>query len=576
MLIMMNLKRSTVIFALLLVSCAHASQQGTGQVEKPGFEAEKQAKLPKQELTEQVLYDYLLGEVALQRGQPLLAAQLYLKLANSTRDPRLARYAAHLAFDTRQMDKAMAAFKLWLELEPDSLLAKQALATLLIGGGKLDEARPHLVSLLSASMENAGNVFMQIAPMIANYPDKNAALNLLHELGQPYPRMAEAHFVMAQVAESAGKHGLALEEARQAYALRPEWDSAALLHAQLLQGGGEPQQALALLKKYLESYPDTKEVRLFYARALMEQKQNREARTEFQRLLSAYPDNADLAFAVGLLSIDIGELDRGEKELQQALTSGKKDESVVYYYLGQLSEAKKHHEDAIQNYGKVKDGEYNFPARLRMAFLTNKLGKPEEARQLLQKTVAKNNQQRIQLIMTEAQILSDAQQFELAYQKLKLGQEKFPNQPDLMYETAMMADKLGNHDVFEQMMRKIIEIKPDHAQAYNALGYVLLERNERIPEGMQLVEKAYQLAPDDVGIIDSMGFGYYRLGNLPKSLEFLRRAYAANPDPEIAAHLGEVLWVHGEKEQARKTWEDALKLNPNNPLLQVVIKKFTH
>jgi tetratricopeptide (TPR) repeat protein len=568
---MMNLKRCTVIFALLLVSCAHASQQDT---EKPGFEVEKQAELPKQDLTEQVLYEYLLGEMALQRGQPELAAQLYLNLANSTRDPRLARYAAHLAFETRQMDKAMAAFNLWLEIEPASPLAKQALVTLLISGGKLNEARPHLVSLLAAAPENVGNIFMQVSPMLASYPDKGAAFDLLHELTLPYPRVAEAHWSLAQMAEAAGKHELALEEAQRAYILRPEWDSAVLLNAQLLQGA-EPQKALALLKKYLESHPDTKEVRLFYARTLMEQKQNGEARAEFQRLLTAYPDNADLAFAVGLLSLDMGELDRGEKELQQALTNRKKDENVVYFYLGQLSEAKKHDEEAMQNYSKVKEGEYNFSSRIRMAFLTNKSGKLDEARQLLHKTATKNNQQRIQLIMVEAQILRDAKQYEAAYQVLMLGLEKLPNQPDLMYEAAMLADKAGKYDAFEQMMRKLIEVEPGYAQAYNALGYGLLERNERVPEAMKLVEKAYQLAPDDIGIIDSMGFGYYRLGNLPKSLEFLRRAYAANPDPEIAAHLGEVLWAQGEKEQAKKTWSDALKSHPDSAVLQVVIKKFT-
>ncbi|RFC32034.1 MAG: Flp pilus assembly protein TadD, contains TPR repeat [Candidatus Nitrotoga sp. MKT] len=571
---MMNLKRSTVIFALLLISCAHASQQDTGQAEKPGFEAEKQAELPKQKLTEEVLYEYLLGEMALQRDQPELAAQLYLKLANSTRDPRLARYAAHLAFETRQMDKAMAAFNLWLEIEPNSLLAKQALATLLISGGKLDESRPHLKSLLAATTENVGNIFMRISPMITSYPDKSIAFNLLHELAQPYPRVAEARWALAQAAEAAGKHELALEEAQQAYALRPEWDSAALLNAQLLKGTA-PQQALTLLKKYLEAYPDTKEVRLFYARALMEQKQNQEARSEFQQLLNAYPDNADLAFAVGLLSLDLGELDRGEKELQQALTNKKKDENVVYFYLGQLSEAKKHDEEAMQNYNKVKDGEYNFSARLRMAYLTNKSGKLNEARQILHKTVTKNNQQRVQLAMVEAQILRDAKQFESAYQVLMQGLEKLPNQPVLMYEAAMLADKAGKHDAFEQMMRKLIEIEPDNAQAYNALGYGLLERNERVPEAMKLVEKAYQLAPEDAGIIDSMGFGYYRSGNLSKSLEFLRRAYAANPDPEIAAHLGEVLWVQGEKEQAKKMWSDALIANPESTVLQLVIKKFT-
>jgi tetratricopeptide (TPR) repeat protein len=409
--------------------------------------------------------------------------------------------------------------------------------------------------------------------MITSYPDKNAAFNLLQTLTQPYPLVAEAHWTLAQMAEIVGKHELALTEAMQAHTLRPEWDSAVLLNAKLLQSTA-PQQALTLLKKYLEAYPDTKEVRLFYARALMEQKQNREARAEFQRLLHSYPDNADLAFAVGLLSLDIGELDRGEKELQHALSNKKKDESVVYYYLGQLSEAKKQDEEAMQNYSKVKEGEYNVSSRIRMAYLTSKSGKLNEARQLLHKTTTKNNQQRVQLAMVEAQLLRDAHQFDAAYQVLTLALEKFPNQPEVMYEAAMLADRAGKHELFEQMMRKLIELEPGNAQAHNALGYSLLERNERIPEAMKLVEKAHQLAPDDAGIIDSMGFGYYRLGDFSKSLEFLRRAYAINPDPEIAAHLGEVLWAQGEKEQAKKTWDDALKLNPGNAILQAVIKKF--
>ena len=570
---MINFKRSMATFALLLVAGAQASQQDMGQGEQLGFGAEKQANLPNQELTSQVLYEYLLGEMAVQRGKPEMAAQLYLKLAIDTRDPRLANYAAHLAFETRQMDQAMTAFNLWLELEPSSLLAKQALATLLISGGKLESARPHLEGLIAAAADKAGSVFMRIWPMIASYPDKGAALNLLRELTKRYPQVAEAHWTLAQVAEVASKHELAIAEARQALALRPEWDSAVLLCAELLQQSA-PKEALATLKKYLDTYPETKEVRLFYARVLIEQKKSVEARAEFQQLLAAYPDSPDLAFAVGLLSLDIGELDRGEKELRQALASGKKDENVVHYYLGQLSEVKGHDEDAIKNYEKIQNGTYHFLARLRMAYLTNKLGRPDDASQLLRKTVTKNNQQRMQLIMLEAQMLRDAQKLEAAYQVLMLWLEKIPNQPDLMYEAGMLADRLGKHDIFEQMMRKIIDIKPDYAQAYNALGYGLIERNERIQEAMRLVEKAYQLTPDDVGIIDSMGFGYYRLGDLVKSLEFLRRAYAITPDPEIAAHLGEVLWVQGQKEEAKNTWDSALRLSPKNTVLQAVIKKF--
>ena len=307
---------------------------------------------------------------------------------------------------------------------------------------------------------------------------------------------------------------------------------------------------------------------------LLEQKQYAESRTEFQRLLNAHPENAELAFAVAMLSLQMGELEQAESRLRQALAKGKKDEGTVYYYLGQLGEAKNDDENALQNYRKVQDGEYIYAAHLRAAYLLYKMGKLDEARDYLHQTVAQNNEQRVQVMTIEAQILREAKQPEAAYQVLMQGLEKLPNHPELLYEAAMLADQIGKHEVFEQMMRKVIQLRPDYAQAYNALGYSLLDRNERVQEGMQLVEKASQLAPNDFAIIDSVGWGHYRLGNIPKSLEFLRRAYNGNPDPEIAAHLGEVLWVQGEKGEAKRVWDDALKSHPDNAVLQEAIKRF--
>ena len=572
---MMIFKRSVIILSLLLVACAHAPQPVVEQVVKPEPQAEVEIplNLPKLELTGQMLYEFLLGDVASQRGIPGMAAQIYMRLADSTRDPRVASRAAYLAYDARAMDKAVEAFKLWLELEPTSLQAKQMLSTMLIGGGRLDEARPYLVDLLAAYPDRVGHALMRIYPFLEQHPDKVAVFDLLRELTQPYPRVAEAHLVLAQAAGAAGKPDVALDEVRQARALQGWWEAAALFEAQLLKRES-PQEALTLLKKYLAAYPDANEARLLYARILLEQRQYSESHSEFQRVLDLHPENAELAFAVAMLSLQMGELEQAENELRQALAKGKKDEGTVYYYLGQLGEAKSSNEEALQNYRKVQDGEYVFAARLRAAYLLYKTGKLDEARDYLHQAVAQNNQQRVQVISIEAQILRDAKQPEAAYQVLTQGLEKLPNHPDLLYETAMLADQIGKHDIFEQLMRKVIQIKPDNAQAYNALGYSLLDRNEHVQEGMQLVERANQLAPDDFAIIDSVGWGHYRLGNIPKSLEFLRRAYSANPDPEVAAHLGEVLWVYGEKGQAKKIWNDALKSHSDNAVLQAVIKKF--
>lgn len=596
---MMTLKRSAIILSMMLAACAQAPQkagpaanaepemeaqqaasqpeeQGEQQSEpqpEPQAEAAKPLNLPKQELSGEMLYEFLLSEMANQRGRPDMATQIYLDLAKSTRDPRVARRAAHLAVDARQMDKAIEAYKLWLELDPSSLQAKQTLATLLIGGGQLDVARPYLVSLLENYPDKVGHALMQIYPILQQQPDKAAVFKLVTELAKPYPRLAESHWITAQAAEAAGKHALALDEAHQARALRPDWDMAAILEMQLMQKES-PQEALALLKKYLDAYPDRVGVRQLYARTLMLEKQYPEARAEFQRLLEQQPENAELAFAIALLSLELGELDRAEKELQQALVKGMKDEDTVYYYLGQLNEVKKNDEAALQNYRKVQDGEHVFSARVRVAFLLYKAGKLDEAREYLHQTTAQNNQQRIQLVMVESQLLREAKKLDQAYQILAQELEKLPNHPDLLYAAGMMADQVGKHEEFEQLMRKVIQVKPDYAQAYNALGYSLLDRNERVKEGMELVQKASQLAPEDVAIIDSVGWGYYRMGDLHRSLEYLRRAYAANPDPEIAAHLGEVLWMQGLKEEAKKVWNDARKSHPENTVLQEAIKRF--
>jgi tetratricopeptide (TPR) repeat protein len=568
---------SALLLPLLLAACAQAPQRPATTTapaqQAPAASAEAPEKLPDIELTDDLLYQFLLGEVALQRGHSAVAAQDYLELAQETRDPRVVRRAAQVALQAREMDKAIQAFKLWLELEPDSPVARQMLTTLLLTGGKLAAAQPYLTELLAADPSAVGDNLMRLYPLIARSPDKQGAYRLVRELVQPYPKVPEAHWALAQAAEAADKHDVALAEAQRLRSLKPKWEMAVLLQAQLLQRD-DPQQALAVLKQYLDANSAASEVRLLYARTLLEQKQFPQARGEFQRLLKEHPGNADLAFAVALLSLQMGEFDQAEQELKQALGDGKKDQDTVYFYLGQLSEAKKDYPAALEQYRQVAHGEYHYQAQLRIAFLLNKQGMLDEARTVLHHTEAQNTQQRVQLVLFEAQLLSDAKQYKEAYHVLLRGLDKLPSQPELLYEAALLADRIGKPDELERLIRKLIEEQPDNANAYNALGYSLLERNVRVREGMRLVEKAYQLAPNDAAIMDSVGWGHYRLGELDKSLEFLRRAFKLNPDPEIAAHLGEVLWVRGDKDEARQVWSDSLKQHPDNEALQAAMKKF--
>ena len=579
---MMNFHTRYSIFAIVavLTACASTPQKTVAGTPAPAVQANLEQivetpklNLPKVELTGPLLYEFLLGDIAMQRSKPELAAQAYLDLAKKTRDPRVARRAAQLAYEARQYDTAVEAFKLWQDLEPSSPLAKQMLLSLLLSGGKLQEARPTLDAVLKADPANAGRTFSSVYPLIARSPDKAATLEWMIEATRPYPEVAEAHLTVAQAALAAGKKDLALTEAHRAVTLKPDWDVAAVFEAELYLSS-EPSKGLELLKNFLEEHPANRDLRLYYARALLNQKQFAPAREEFQRLLRDKPDSPDLAFAIALISMQMGEFERAEQEMQLALRKGGKEESTVHYYLAQLSEARQNDATALEHYRQVKDGEYVYTARLREVGLLDKQGKLGEAREVLRRAEAKNDQQRVQLVLIDAQLLREDKKYEASFQVLKQGLAKFPDQPDLLYQTAMAADKINKTELFEQLIRKLMKIAPDNAHAYNALGYSLLDRNVRIPEAMKLVEKAYQLAPDDAAIIDSMGWGEYLMGNLDKSEGYLRRAFTANPDPEIAAHLGEVLWKKGDKDGARKVWQDSAKANPDNEALKAVMKRF--
>ena len=580
----MNQLRYIILSGLLLTACAHAPVQKLAeqtaqplkqfeQADPAGQEVKDIRVFPNVELTDELLYQFLLSEIAYQRGETDVAVNASSSLASKTRDPRVTMRAAQLAMESGQIDRAIDAIKLWREVEPTSTIARRMLSSVLLRAGKFDEARTELASMLQEDAANAGSTFIHLYRVMFAYPDKTAALQLMRDLAQPYPDMAEAHWAVAQLAQTTGDEKLALTEAKQTSNLRPDWDMAASVEAMVLQKNA-PQEGLDRLKNYLDKFPDAHEIRMQYARALLDQKQYKLSRDEFQHLASVNPDSSEMSFAIAMISLQMQDYQDAEDQLKLALSKGKKDQDTVRYYLGQLGEAKKNEAEAIANYRQVNGGEYQFSAQIRIAYLLNKGGDLAAAIQHLHQVQAINNQQRAQLIMVESRFLLDAKQHAEAYHVLQQGLKKLPNNPDLLYETAMVAERTGKSDVSEKLLRKLIQIKPNDAQAYNALGFSLLERNERITEAVSLVEKALQLAPEDTAIIDSVGWGYYRSGQLDESIKLLRRAYANTPDPEIAAHLGEVLWAHGDKDEAKKVWQDSLRENADNAQLQAVIRKF--
>ena len=395
----MNLKFGVSLCVLLtLAACATpAKKVAVAPEPSPNFAPEvKRPVPPAQPLTNQVLYQTLLAEVALQRNEPALATRAYLDLLERTQDYRIAERAVQVALQSRMPDEALVAARKWLELEPESVAAQQTVAGILVTKGRLEEAKPLLQKLLAAEGANLGHGFMHLNNLLARHPDKQATLALVQDLAGPYANLPEARFAVARAAWSAGKGEVALKEIQQALALRPDWEGAALFQAQILQGQ-EPARAAEFYDSYLSKYPQAREMRLAHARFLVQQKQYGPARMEFQKLVQDFPNNPEVPLAVGLISMQMGEYEVAEQYLRQALESGVKEDDVVRMYLGQISEERKRYDEARKWYQSV-DGEQAFNARLRYAAVVAKQSGVAEARKYLQQVQPANNQQRVQLV----------------------------------------------------------------------------------------------------------------------------------------------------------------------------------
>ena len=310
------------------------------------------------------------------------------------------------------------------------------------------------------------------------------------------------------------------------------------------------------------------------SRALVGEKRYADAKRHFDHLLREYPDNPEIVYPVAILALQQNDVALAEAQLKHLLTLDFPDKSVAYFYLGQIADDRKHPDEAIGYYARVGAGEHYLSAQVRSAHLLAAKGKLDAARQQLRDAQVKTAPERVQLTIAEAQLLREAKRTQEAFDLLDRALSEQAEQPDLLYEAALLAERLGRMETLESYLRKLIALKPDSAQAHNALGYSLADRNQRLPEARELIEKALKLSPDDPFILDSMGWVLYRQGDFPGALAQLQRAYAQRPDPEIAAHLGEVLWMLDRKDDARRTWREAQRKHPANEELADVVKKF--
>ena len=562
--------------ALSIGLFAVANPNAQAATEAPTSEVQTQAN-------GEFVFKYLAAEVAGQRGELGLSTKLFFDLAKSSRDVRLAERAAKVAMYSKNAQAALETAKLWLELDANSTEAQQAATQLYVINGDLNAAKPLLQKLLEKE-DTRANGFLYLNSLLSHQANKTNVLQLVQDLAAPYPQLAEAHFTIGQAAFQANNLQLALSETIRANQLRPNWEIAAIQQADILFSSS-PDQAISFYRSFLNDTPDANDARLNLARMLIKQSRFNEAKPELLKLSKLANSNPEILVVVGLLSLQSNEFSDAEKYFLQALNSNIKNKDPIYLYLGQIAEKNNNDAEAVNWYSKVQQpgekassqqADHYLDAKLSMANVMSRTQGADAAIQMLDDLENLSDAQLAQVITAQANLLAQAKRFQESYELLGKAVANMPNSNELIYDYAMAAERVQQFTVLETQLRKLIKIKPDFAQAYNALGYSFTERNIKLEEANKLIAKALELSPNDHYIMDSMGWVQYRLGNLDKAFECLNKAYNLQNDAEIAAHLGEVLWKQGKQDEASKIWADTLKVSPDNDLLLKTIKRFKH
>jgi tetratricopeptide (TPR) repeat protein len=533
--------------------------------------------LPNVPLTRELMFQLLASEIAFQRGDWQSAFATELSVAQHTRDPRLAQRAFEMAWNSRQPEEALAASRLWRLLAPHSEEATQNYLNAVVLADHLDEAQTIFEhGLQEAQPQLRGVLIFQIQRLLAHSSDKDAAFSTLEHVLEPYPDLVETHLALAYGAYGKGDNPRALTEARIALKSKPDSEQAALVLAQV---DPDRNEALKFLKKFIAEHPESKELRVAYARILVDQKRYKEAEHEFAVLAKEQPEDMSVLYMLGVLELQTNNETGAEKHLTHFLDvltehpGEDRDPTSALLLLSQIAEDRKDNDAALRWLDQVESPDAYFGVQVRRAGIFAKQGNVANARKLLTDLNPSDPKQQVQVIAAEAQILREANQTTEAMKVLQSGITQFPENTDLLYDYAMDAEKNNQLDICETSLRKIIALAPENQQAYNALGYTFAERNVHLDEALRLIETALKLSPDDPFIIDSMGWVQFRLGKLKEAEDYLRRAYAMRQDPEIAVHLGEVLWFKGQKADAHKVWRDAISKDPDNDSLKSTLAR---
>ena len=531
----------------------------------PGAGAE-----PPTELSRELMFHVLAGQIAGQRGQHRVAFKHFLEAAQQARNPALAEKAARAALaggDQEAIDQGIA---LWLDIAPEALPAHQLAALVRLQRDDLEGAMYHLRRLVNLSAEEGESGFVQLARLVHKLRPPGQRMEVMELLTQGEPENADAWFARALVAAGTNRNDEAVEAARRATELRPEWTEPRLFLVQLLKDLGRQAEARVALERFVAEQPRDQGLQTLYAQFLVDDKELERAREVFAALLVESPREPDILFALGILSLQLEDLAAGRDYFTRLReTEERRDDAA--YYLGRVEELAGKPEAASRWYDKVR-GVHALDARIRLTRLEAQGGDLTKARERLRQLRDQNRKQAVLLYLVEAELLTEMGLNPEAMKVYDAALAAYPDDRELLYARGLHGAAMQRLEVVERDLRRLLELEPDHADALNALGYSLADMSDQYAEALELIQRALALKPDEGAILDSMGWVQYRLGNLELALDYLRQASAKLPDdPEVAAHLGEVLWALGQKDEARQVWDQARAAAPEHAYLLRVI-----
>jgi tetratricopeptide (TPR) repeat protein len=523
-------------------------------------------------LTKEIVFHVLAGQIAAQRGNHRLAFQYLLEAAQLVRDGALAEKATRSALAWGDEPAIGQGVALWLDIAPDSLAAHQIAAFVRLRREDLDGAMYHLRRLVNLTSDEGESGFVQLARLVHKLRPPGQRMELMELLTQGEPENADAWFARALVAAGAERNDEAVEAARRATELRPDWTEPRLFLVQLLKDLDRKEEARATLERFVAEHPRDQGLRTLYAQFLVDDKELDRAREVFAAMLVESPREPDVLFALGILSLELEDLVSGRDYFTRLReTEERRDDAA--YYLGRVEELDHNPEVAAKWYEKVR-GAHSLDARIRLARIEAQGGDLDKARERLRQLRDQNRKQAVLLFLVEAELLTEMDRKPEAMKVYDAALVAHPDDPELLYARGLHGATMQRLEVVEADLRRLLELDPDHADALNALGYSLADMTDRYAEALELIQRALAIKPNEGAILDSMGWVQYRLGNLGLALDYLRQAGAKLPeDPEVAAHLGEVLWALGQRDEARQVWEKAQAKAPDHPYLLRVISR---